>query len=137
LADQVAGQAGGYENFVEDDFFEYDNPGSPTTSYGTGIHDWYGPYPGICAYGYRAGQTGYCDIINAGQGTPYDNFITGKAGFPATDWTQFHTIGHLWVPGSAANGFQGYVENFIDGAPANAGTGAFSPLSKVGWTWRH
>jgi hypothetical protein len=41
LADQVPGQVAGYENFVEDDFFEYDNSGAVTPRYGAGIHDWY------------------------------------------------------------------------------------------------
>jgi hypothetical protein len=61
LADQVPGQ--GYENFVEDDFFEFDNTGSEPARYGAGIHNWYGNYAATCAYGYLAGQPHYCDIL--------------------------------------------------------------------------
>jgi hypothetical protein len=132
--DHPAGSPAGFEHFAEDDFFEYDLSWAPTVAYGTGIHDWYGIYSSVCQYGYRKGSSGFCDITNAGAGTPYDNFVSTKPSNAAIDWTQWHTIGQLWVPGNAGNYYQGYVQNFIDGVPANAGTGAFSPLSKTGWT---
>jgi len=61
--------------------------------------------------------------------------VSSKQNKAAIDWTQWHTVGQLWVPGGRRNYELGYVQNFIDGRPAFAydGTGKFTPLSKTGW----
>jgi hypothetical protein len=123
-----------FEHFIEDDFFEYNITWAPTVAYGTAIHDWYGQYDTVCKYGYLAGKTGFCDITNSGAGTPYYNFVTGKPDGSVINWNLWHTISQLWVPGNAANNYRGYVQNFLDGVAMYAGAGAFSPLSKVGWS---
>jgi hypothetical protein len=133
-ASHPEGTPAGFEHFAEDDFWEYDISWATQVAYGTAIHDWYGIYTSTCEYGYRTGQKGFCDITNAGAGTPYNNFVSTKPDNSTIDWTQWHTIGHLWVPGSAANSYQGYVQNFIDGIAAHAGAGTFAPLSKIGWS---
>lgn len=122
-----------FEHFIEDDFFEFNIKWAPTVAYGTAIHDWYGQYKSVCNYGYLAGKIGFCDITNSGAGTPYYNFVTGKPDGSIIDWNKWHTISQLWVPGTAANDYRGYVQNFLDGVAMYAGAGAFSPLSKVGW----
>lgn len=138
-ASQVAGKPAGYENFTEDDFFEYSSSGDPSHAYTWGIHNWY-QYASTpaCTAGYRAGANQYCDIVNLNAGTAYNNAFVHKPGGVTITWnpTTFHTIGHLWVPGNAANSNLGYRQAFIDNlaAEAGAGTGAFAPLGKVGWT---
>jgi hypothetical protein len=65
-------------------------------------------------------------------GTPYNNFVSTKQNNATIDWTQWHTVGQLWVPGSFQNSNMGHVRNFIDGQPAFAGAGTFTPRSKTG-----
>ncbi|MGQ0444228.1 MAG: hypothetical protein ACT4O2_03635 [Beijerinckiaceae bacterium] len=132
-ADHPPGTQTGFQHFIEDDFFEYDISWASSTSYGTAIHDWYGIYTSTCQEGHRAGLPGFCDVTNNGVGTNYNNFVSAKQNNAAIDWTQWHTIGQLWVPGNSRNRAQGYVQNFIDGQAANAGAGTFAPLSKTGW----
>ena len=81
----------------------------------------------------RDGKTGFCNLANTGAGSSYDNYKSSLPDGGAIDWNVWHTVGQLWVPGNAANGGKGYVQNFFDGVPAIAGTGSFSPLSKTGW----
>jgi hypothetical protein len=134
-ADQVPGKPIRYEQYSEDDFFEYDNTGAPLNGWGTGLHHWYGPFGGPCPYGYKAGAPSLCDIINLNnEGSYYNNAVSTFPDSHNVDWSVFHKISQIWVPGTAANGNQGYVQNFIDNQPAHAGPGAFFPLSKVGWT---
>jgi hypothetical protein len=125
---QWPGQASGYRHFVEDDFFEFDL--GTTTAYNGAIHDWYGKI-GQC------GGSWYCDINNNPQGGNggTSGFTTGTPSVPSgTDWTQYHTIGQLWVAGNAANGFHGYVQDYFDGVPntdtvtwVDSGTGTPPP----------
>ncbi len=108
---QWPGQAAGFKNFVEDDFFEYDL--GTTGAYNGALHNWYGQV-GQCGGGW------YCDINNNPQGGNggTSGFTTGTPSVPAgTDWTQYHTIGSLWVAGNAANGNHGYIQRYFDGVP--------------------
>lgn len=105
------GQAAGYDHFVEDDFFEYDL--GTTGAYNGAIYDWYGT-TGQC------GGTWYCDINNNPNGGNGGTsaFTNSEPSVPSgTDWTQYHTIGQLWVAGNAANGFHGYIQDYFDGVP--------------------
>jgi hypothetical protein len=132
-ADHPAGTPTGFQHFIEDDFFEFDIGWASSIAYGTAIHDWYGIYSSICQEGYLKGSPGFCDVTNNGLGTPYNNFVSTKQNNVTIDWTQWHIIGQLWVPGSPYFHPAGYVQNFIDGQPAYAGDGKFTPLSKTGW----
>ncbi|MGH6844210.1 MAG: hypothetical protein ACRECU_05725 [Methylocella sp.] len=134
-ADHPAGTPAGFQHFIEDDFFEFDIGWASPVAYGTAVHDWYGIYSSTCQEGYRAGSPGFCDVTNNGVGTAYNNFVSTKRNKATIDWTQWHTVGQLWVPGSSQNRTPGYVQNFIDGRRAYAydGTGKFTPLSKTGW----
>jgi hypothetical protein len=132
-ADHPSGTPSGFQHFIEDDFFEFDISWAPAIAYGTAIHDRYEIYSSLCQEGYRKGLPGFCDVTNNGMGTPYNNFVSTKQNNVPIDWTQWHIIGQLWVPGTAQNNAQGYVQNFIDGQPAYAGNGQFAPLSKTGW----
>jgi hypothetical protein len=132
-ADHPAGTLAGFQHFIEDDFFEFDISWASSIAYGTAIHDWYGIYSSTCQEGYRNGLPGFCDVTNNGIGTPYNNFVSTKHNSVMIDWTQWHTVGQLWVPGSRYLHAKGYVQNFIDGQPAYAGNGTYAPLSKTGW----
>ena len=109
------GPTSGYNHFVEDDFFEYDL--GTTTAYNGALHDWYAQI-GQCGGGW------YCDINNnpaGGNGGP-SGFTTGTPSVPGgTDWTQYHTLGSLWVAGNASNGNHGYIQRYFDGV-ANTDT---------------
>jgi hypothetical protein len=133
-ADHPAGTPAGFQHFIEDAFFEYDINWAPSNSYGTALHDWYGIFTSTCQQGERAGLPGFCAISNDGVGTYYNNFVSTNRSYAAIDWTQWHTIGQLWVPGQLLL-LSGYVQNFIDGKPAYAygPSGKFAPLSKTGW----
>jgi hypothetical protein len=101
---QWPGQAAGYNHFVEDDFIEYPFTGN-TNSYVGSIHDWYGTI-GQCGGGW------YCDTYNNWT----SNFNNNQPAVPAgTDWTQYHTLGQLWIAGNTSNGFHGYVQYYFDG----------------------
>jgi len=105
-ADLCHGKANGYKHFIEDDFFEYVTASfSRENSYAATMHDWYGIYKKTC-------PKGFCDINNTPKGG--SNF---KNAFIKTsndiDWTEFHTIGQLWIPASADH--TGYVQNYFDG----------------------
>jgi hypothetical protein len=132
-ADHPNGTPTGFQHFIEDDFFEFDISWAPTIAYGTAIHDWYGIYSSTCQEGYRKGSPGFCDVTNNGVGTGYNNFVSTKQNNVTIDWTQWHTVGQLWVSGSFLRRTPGYVQNFIDGQPAYAGNGTYAPLSKTGW----
>jgi hypothetical protein len=133
IGDQVPGDPAMTEHFVEDDMFEFDISWASKVAWGTGVHDWGSIGTGTCNYGYRTGFGGYCDITNsdATSGSPYWNFVSTLPGAQNIDWTQWHTIGQLWVPGTAANSYQGYVQNFIGGPESG---GMMIPLSEVQWT---
>ena len=117
---QWPGQAAGYEHFMEDDYFEYDNPNAGRDQWGSVMHDWYGN---------PATQ------INSapGGGTNWNNGFMVKPGSTIVwNLATFHTLGHLYVAGSVANGGNGYVQTYIDGVAA---VSTSSPAStKVTWT---
>lgn len=97
-AEQWPGQAPGYVNFAELDFFEAYNAGSAytgKTSYIGNIHNWSGIFNG-----------GYADISNYGSNT---------VNVGSVDWSAFHTYGCLWEPATA--GTPGFVQWFFDGIP--------------------
>jgi len=106
-ADQWVGQDVRYSHFIEDDFFEYDTESfAGSNTYGAAMHDWFGIYKRTC-------PKGFCNINNtAGGGSVFQNAVIKVPS--KTDWTQYHTIGQLWVPGSANKG-TGYMQNYFDG----------------------
>jgi hypothetical protein len=105
------GQAPTYNHFAALDFFAFNLVSQ--AKYSNIIHDWYGIKASTC------GGTWYCEANNTpGGGNVASAFINGQPRVPpGTDWTQYHTIGQLWVPGSAASGFMGYVQGYFDGLP--------------------
>lgn len=136
-ADPFPGQASNWHQYVEDDFFELLNSGDPTHVWGTGIHHWFGPFGGPCPYGYKINQPNLCDAINLNNaGSDYNNAFVRQQSGAVVDWSTVRKIQHLWVPGTAANSNKGYVQNWMDNLPAQggAGSGAFAPLAKTGWT---
>lgn len=93
------GQPAEYNHALEDDFFEYDTfPSSGANSFGGSMHDWYGIYNVTC-------PPSYCSVTNS----------NGVVRLGATIWTNFHTIGQLYIVGSSANGNQGSVSTYFDG----------------------
>ena len=96
---QWAGQATGYDHFLEVDTFEYDRNALvfPNT-FGSTLHDWYGIYNVTC--------TAYCDVQ-----TNY-NYSTYTAPI-GTDWTLPHRYGCLWIPatGSTNGTFTFYLDD--------------------------
>jgi hypothetical protein len=96
---QWSGQVSGYTHFIEDDMFEYMMQAG-VNSFSSGMHDWWGIWNTTCS-------GGYCGVNNN----------NGIIQLGATNWTQFHTVGQLWVPGSAANNNNGYVTTYFDGTP--------------------
>jgi hypothetical protein len=111
-ADHPAGTPAGFQHFIEDDFFEFDISWASSIAYGTAIHDWYGIYSSTCQEGYLKGSPGFCDVTKNGVGTPYNNFVSTKQNNVTIDWTQWHIIGQLWVPGNPYIHPAGYVQNF-------------------------
>jgi Ca2+-binding RTX toxin-like protein len=92
---QWQGQAPGYVNFAELDFFEGYYPKSGASSYLTTIHEWSN------VYSPSKGWTGHVQNGN-------NSFETG-----APIGTGFHTYGALWVP--ATDSSPGYVQWYFDG----------------------
>ena len=88
---QWPGQAGGYGNWIETDFVEFNASGR---QYGIAMHNWYGSPSGI-----NDVSTG------SGSGSP----ITTP---PGTDFSQPHNYGFLWVPATAST--QGYAKWYFD-----------------------
>ena len=94
------GQVFGYNHFVEVDIFEYDtyNPNTKLlNTYGASVHDWSGVYTG-----------GYANNIAS---PPAPSVQTVP---PATNFTQFHKYGMLWVP--ATRRAKGYIKFYFDDA---------------------
>ncbi|PNG24193.1 hypothetical protein CR492_20075 [Methylocella silvestris] len=95
---QWPGQVTGYNHHIENDFFEYyGTSGGGVKTFGMALHDWYGLLNKTCP--------GYCKVTNT----------NGVVQVGAVDWTQFHTIGQLWIPGTSANNNQGSVTTYFDG----------------------
>jgi hypothetical protein len=99
------GQIPGYYHFAENDFFEYNlKRWYGVNYYGGAVHDWYGTFN-------QCGNQWYCDVNNG-----ETSVITVP---PSTDWTQYHTVGQLWIKGTAANGNQGSILYYFDGQPTS------------------
>jgi hypothetical protein len=127
--DQWAGQAPGYEHYIEPDFFEYDGGVGPY--YGGDIHDWYGINNKTCS-------GGYCN-----QDLPWSS---GSNGYVArfvpsnTVFTQYHKYGFLWKPATATA--RGALSYYFDGK--QVGTTTFytkfvsqapKPTTATPWTF--
>ncbi len=97
---QWPGQVTNYMHFIEPDFFEWDVPtyGNPQEeSYGGAMHDWSGVYT-TNGYPYNVAQ-------------PWPGFVITTPS--ATDFTQYHKYGWLWVPATATK--NGYAQYYFDG----------------------
>lgn len=101
---QWPGQTTGYTDHIEDDFFEFNQ--NNALKYGATLHNWYGIYNVTCGT--------YCVTTN----TSNDVVTLGSV-----TWTSFNKVGQLWVLGSAANNYNGYIVNYFNGVP----------VSKVAW----
>lgn len=108
-ASQWEGQAAGYEHFIEDDIFQYNITWAPKVAFGGGVHDWSGIYPS------------FTNLTNAGPaaGTQFNNFVVAPSNLTPGDWSNWHTVGQLWVKGSASNGYHGYLQTYFDGRATN------------------
>lgn len=85
-----------YHECIEDDFMEYNPKWGTGCGYSSTMHDWHGEL----------------------SGTSTGNLTNSNATLPVTtgtDFTQWHTYGVVWVPGTAANGWIGYRQAFFDG----------------------
>jgi hypothetical protein len=101
-ANQWKGQVKGYDHQIEYDFFEYDYVpyNVPPNVYSSAIHDWYGVYNVTCP--------GLCQESTA-------SAVSKRAAPVATDFTQYHRYGYLWVPATATT--EGYARAYFDGEP--------------------
>jgi len=97
-SNQWPGQAAGYQHNVEYDFFEADYWSKPTT-YGMGLHDWWGIPGKTCA-------PGLC-------GVGFTNPSGSRVAPAGTDFSAYHTYGNLWVPATATT--PGRVATYFDG----------------------
>lgn len=99
-SDQWPGQAQGYMDNIEADFFEALPDEAGTAAYGGSLHNWYGIYLVSCA--------------PAQQCAPALPYSTGQRAVPAgTDFSQYHDYGFLWVPATAST--NGYAKFYFDG----------------------
>jgi hypothetical protein len=92
---QWSGQASGYVDFSELDFFENGTAGD-TSNFGTTIHNWYGT--GSCSSG------NYCNVQAA------DYSVPAAGGNLSTK----QKVGVLWIPATAST--QGYVSVYVNDA---------------------
>lgn len=125
--DQWAGQAPGYEHFIEYDFFEYDTAFlTVPNQYGGTLHDWFGIFNSTC-------PPAYCAVT-----TP---FSTANRVVPAgTDFALFHRYGALWIPATgSANGMLAFFFDDVQIGPATLysqfTTQAPPPTLTTPWTW--
>ena len=123
--DQWAGQAPGYEHFIEPDFFEYDMA-TGVPDYGGEVHDWYGKYGGQC-------PPGYCNY-----NLPYP--IQNRPVPSSTNFLQYHRYGFLWIPATAVK--RGSFTYYFDGVQTGPvvyytkfTNQAPTPSAKTPWTF--
>jgi hypothetical protein len=90
--DQWAGQAAGYNHFIEADFFEYDLGRGPR--YIGALHDWYGLYNVTCS--------AFCGVTSDYK----------RRGIRGVNWNAYHTVGMLWVPATSTT--EGYAAFYLD-----------------------
>ncbi len=133
-AAQWLGQVPGYVHYAENDFFEYNlKKWYGVNTYGGAIHDWYGTWN-------QCGNQWYCEVNNSyGGGSSFTNYVITVPA--STDWTQYHTVGQLWVPGTSANGNKGYVQYYFDDQPTsdkvtwvNSGDGTPPPTEEFAFS---
>jgi hypothetical protein len=107
-AAQWIGQESGYVHSLEADFFEagHYSPQTPKTGYGGSLHDWYGIANKTC-------NPGLCQAD-----MPWGTAL--RLAPVATDYTQFHRYGFLWVPATQTS--LGYAEYFFDGEQMGVAT---------------
>jgi hypothetical protein len=131
-AQQWPGEPTSYDHFIETDFFEYDVWSfSPHNEYGGVVHDWYGIWKSTC-------PNNYCNVSNAGgDGTSFSNFQVQTP--TATDFTQMHAFGFLWIPATATT--MGSATYVFDGVATNdvvtwaQYTGQAAPPGMTPWTF--
>jgi hypothetical protein len=125
-----AGQAPGYEHFVELDIFEYNQWKRGQNVYSGAVHEWYGIYRQTC-------PPNFCRVSNTNDTSNFDNFLITVP--PATDFKQFHKYGLLWVPATPVS--SGYVQYFFDGTATadrvtwSQFTNQAPPPGKAPWTF--
>jgi hypothetical protein len=100
------GQVVGYTNDVENDIFEYDT--GWRDGWNATVHDWYGIYNASCP------GLPFCHIT-----LPFSN---NAFHLPSVKWTNFNTLGQLWIPGTAANNYQGSTTNYFNGVKMRGGS---------------
>ena len=100
LNEQMPGNPLDYEE-IEDDFMEYNPTWGDGCGYLSTMHDW-------------------CGTIATGTSYNINNDNNLLPLTLSTDFTQWHTYGSLWVPGTADNGWMGYRQEFFDGVPQAA-----------------
>ena len=96
LNDEMPGNPLDYEN-IEDDIMEYNPKWGNGNAYVSAIHDFSGTF--------------------AASGPSY-NQTNNNLALPVpvgTNYSEWHRYGLLWVPASAANGWNGYRQAFFDG----------------------
>lgn len=104
--DQWPGQATGYTHYIEPDIMEYKlatTATAITNVYLGTFHDWYGIYAVTCY------PSPFCQV---------ESHPNGETVPVATDFTQYHAYGMLWVPATATT--SGYVQYYFDRAPVGA-----------------
>jgi len=138
--DHWVGQTSTYEQFVEQDYFEYNTfnfrPSSTFNyAYSGTVHNWYGTLHVTCPPGQ------YCNVDN-GRQEPTSRFQNSVITLPAsTDFTQYHSYGFLWV--SATLNTRGYAQFFFDGKLSGSGVywsqfvndGSYEPPPSWGAPW--
>jgi hypothetical protein len=83
---------------IENDIMEYNPSWGHPEHWDSTIHDW------------SSGK----DCGNIG------NFNAVVCPPSGTDYTQWHSYGQLWIPGTAENGWHGYRQVYFDGVPYQA-----------------
>lgn len=121
---------------VEDDFYEYF--GTTVDEWSAALHDWYGARP-VSGVGNNGTHLNFEGTSNSsGIYLPTGTMQAGK----------YNTFGQLYVAGSAANGYHGYKENYLNGVLqtgrvdwVDAGAGDPSllttgtPNGTFAWSW--
>jgi hypothetical protein len=123
------GQVADYSNEVENDMFEWQNQ---PNRYGATLHDWFGYLSAVSPP--CSGHAGYCNDDN-NSNSDINLAASGDAGTVNWGPSHFNTIGQLWVPGSAENGWKGSITNYFNGIErstvtwVNQGNGSPSKLT--------
>src|SRR6185437_1915820 len=95
LAYQWPGQATGYGEWIEHDYFELD--AGNVTQFGSALHSWYGTVPGASST-----STSSADIGN-------------PLSIGSNSWVNPQSIGALWIPATVSS--QGSYQTFVNRVP--------------------